>query len=61
MNELPRIKDANNGLFRRVKVIAFPEREKEKQDEQVKEQIKQEGSGILGIPRPGLRLNREQV
>jgi P4 family phage/plasmid primase-like protien len=57
MNELPRVKDAYNGLFRRVKVISFPTLAVEP-DPAVKEAIKAEGAGILNWALEGLtRLN----
>jgi putative DNA primase/helicase len=60
MNELPRIRDANNGLFRRVKVVAFPELAEDKRDERVKEAIKTEGAGILVWSLEGLRRLNER-
>lgn len=59
MNELPRVPDANNGLFRRVKVIHFPPRDEANRDPSVKEAIKGEGAGILNWALEGLhRLRR---
>jgi putative DNA primase/helicase len=59
MNELPRVPSANDGLFRRVKVIEIepvPERER---DPEVKKNIKGEGAGILNWALDGLeRLRR---
>lgn len=46
MNEMPRVGDASNGLFRRVYVIPFQKLSKPK-DEKLKENIQGEGSGIL--------------
>ena len=54
MNDLPRIKDANSGLFRRVKVVPFP-RLRVPPDPGVKERIKGEGPGILVWGLDGLR------
>jgi putative DNA primase/helicase len=54
MNEFPRVPDSGNGLFRRVKVIEFPNRPEEQRDESVKEKIKTEGSGILNWALAGL-------
>ncbi len=59
MNDLPRVKDANSGLFRRVKVVAFP-RLRGKPDPQVKERIKAEGAGILNWALEGLHRLRER-
>ena len=53
MNELPRVPDAGNGLFRRVKVVKFPPLA-DTPDPKVKEQIKQEGAGILNWALAGL-------
>lgn len=53
MNEMPRIPDAGDGLFRRVKVIKFPKLGSEA-DPKVKETIKTEGAGILNWALEGL-------
>lgn len=59
MNELPRVKDPGNGLFRRIKVIQFPPLDESKKDPKVKEAIKTEGAGILNCALDGLdRLKR---
>ena len=54
MNELPRIADAGDGIFRRVKVIKFPALADEDRDPAIKEAIKGEGSGILNWAIDGL-------
>ena len=54
MNELPRIADAGDGIFRRVKVIKFPALDEGDRDPNVKEVIKTEGSGILNWAIDGL-------
>jgi putative DNA primase/helicase len=59
MNDLPRVKDANSGLFRRVKVVAFPKL-RDKPDPGVKERIKTEGAGILNWALEGLHRLRER-
>lgn len=59
MNDLPRVKDANSGLFRRVKFLAFP-RLQGKPDPEVKERIKAEGAGILNWALEGLHRLRER-
>jgi putative DNA primase/helicase len=59
MNELPRVKDANDGLFRRVKVVEFPELAVAR-DPEVKEAIKGEGAGILTWALEGLRRLNER-
>jgi putative DNA primase/helicase len=55
MNELPRVREAGNGLFRRVKVISFPGMADKDRDRKVKETIKLEGAGILNWALTGLR------
>jgi len=58
LNDLPRIAEAGSGLFRRVKVVAFPPMEESARDPFVKEAIKAEGAGILNWAIEGLqRLN----
>jgi putative DNA primase/helicase len=59
MNELPRVADANSGLFRRVKVVGFPQLPEEKRDPEIKRLIEGEGAGILNWALEGLqRLNQ---
>jgi P4 family phage/plasmid primase-like protien len=53
MNDMPRVPDAGNGLFRRVKVIKFPKLG-EDADPKVKETIETEGAGILNWALAGL-------
>jgi putative DNA primase/helicase len=59
MNELPRVKDANDGLFRRVKVVEFPKLAGEP-DPGVKEAVMGEGAGILTWALEGLRRLNER-
>ncbi len=59
MNELPRVGETNSGLFRRVKVIAFPKL-KNKRAPEIKKQIKEEGAGILVWALEGLYRLRER-
>ena len=59
MNTLPRIKDANSGLFRRVKVVSFPPLRVER-DPTLKDKIKAEAPGILNWALEGLRRLRER-
>jgi phage/plasmid-associated DNA primase len=47
INELPRIPSANDGLFRRVKVVEIEPIPKGERDPEIKERIKEEGAGIL--------------
>jgi putative DNA primase/helicase len=59
MNELPRVADATSGLFRRVKVVGFPELSEDKRDPEIKRLIEGEGAGILNWALEGLhRLNQ---
>jgi putative DNA primase/helicase len=60
MNELPRIAEANSGLFRRVKVIQFPPLEEGERDPEVKRGIEGEGAGILNWAIEGLRRLQER-
>jgi P4 family phage/plasmid primase-like protien len=60
MNELPRVADANSGLFRRVKVVAFPQLPESERDPQIKRHIEQEGAGILNWALRGLRSLKER-
>lgn len=60
MNELPRVKDPNNGLFRRAKIVEFPARAEGDRDETVKEAIKTEGAGILNWALDGLARLKER-
>jgi len=58
MNELPRIAETSSGLFRRVKVVKFPELLASQRDPDLKEAIATEGAGILNWALDGLaRLN----
>jgi putative DNA primase/helicase len=54
MNELPRVADANSGLFRRVKVVGFPALAEEERDPKIKHAIEQEGAAILNWALEGL-------
>jgi P4 family phage/plasmid primase-like protien len=54
MNELPRVGDSSDGLFRRVKVIPFPPLAVAK-DTTVKDAIRREGPGILNWALAGLQ------
>lgn len=57
MNELPRIASTTSGIFRRVKVLEFPDPEGERRPE-VKQYVRDEGPGILNWALEGLdRLN----
>jgi P4 family phage/plasmid primase-like protien len=59
MNELPRVADANSGLFRRVKVVKFAQIPEHQRDPVVKRDIQAEGAGILNWALKGLeRLRR---
>ena len=52
MNDLPRITDPNNGIFRRAKIIHLPKIEKK--DPTVKMRVVTEGAGILNWALDGL-------
>jgi putative DNA primase/helicase len=54
MNELPRVADANSGLFRRVKVVTFPTLAENERDPEIKHTIETEGAGILNWALEGL-------
>jgi len=59
MNDLPRISDAGNGLFRRVKVVKFSPLQGAP-DPEIKETIKTEGAGILNWALEGLARLRKR-
>jgi putative DNA primase/helicase len=59
MNDLPRVGDANSGLFRRVKVVPFPKLEKEPERD-LKDKVKAEGAGILNWALEGLWRLKER-
>jgi len=59
MNGLPRVGDANSGLFRRVKVVTFL-RLGTKPDPKIKKQIGAEAAGIMNWALVGLRRLRER-
>lgn len=59
MNDLPRIANTTSGIFRRVKVVEFPEPEGERLPE-VKQYIRDEGPGILNWALEGLARLRER-
>lgn len=54
MEGLPAINDANDGMFRRVKIVEFPERDKGDIIPEIKEEIAREGAGILNWALAGL-------
>src|SRR5215210_2689684 len=60
MNELPRVADANSGLFRRVKVVAFPALAEDERDPKIKRAIETEGAGILNWALEGLQRLKER-
>lgn len=60
MNELPRVGDANSGIFRRVKVVSFPSMPPEERNPEIKERIKDEGPGILVWALEGLARLRDR-
>lgn len=54
MNDLPNITSANDGIFRRVHIVEFAARPKSKVVTSLKDQIMQEGAGILNWALEGL-------
>jgi putative DNA primase/helicase len=60
MNELPRVADANSGLFRRVKVVKFPALPFDERDPEIKRVIEEEGAGILNWALEGLGRLQER-
>ncbi len=60
MNELPRVPSANDGLFRRVKVIEIEPIPEAERDPEIKEAIKTEGAGILNWALDGLQRLRKR-
>ena len=58
MNELPRVKGAGNGVFRRVKVVTFPAIPEHERRAELKELVKTEAAGILNWALEGLRRLR---
>jgi putative DNA primase/helicase len=60
MNELPRVADANSGLFRRVKVVTFPALVENERDPKIKRAIETEGAGILNWALEGLQRLKER-
>lgn len=61
MNELPRVGEANNGLFRRVKVVEFRNLPEGARNPNVKKEIQTEGKGILNWALAGLNRLREET
>ena len=59
MNDLPRVGEANSGLFRRVKVVSFPDLMVEP-DRGLKSRIRAEAPGILNWALAGLRRLKER-
>jgi putative DNA primase/helicase len=60
MNELPRVPSANDGLFRRVKVIEIDPIPEGERDPEIKEKIREEGAGILNWALEGLARLRKR-
>jgi putative DNA primase/helicase len=59
MNDFPRVSDANNGIFRRVKVVNFPAVPEDRRCPGLKNAIAEEGAGVLNWALAGLaRLQR---
>jgi putative DNA primase/helicase len=60
MNELPRVSESNSGLFRRVKVLRFPDLPEDRRDPSIKAAVKSEAAGILNWALDGLARLRER-
>lgn len=60
MNSLPRVADAQDGLFRRVKIVTFEKITYTQRDETLKERIALEGAGILNWALEGLKRLQER-
>lgn len=60
MNKLPRVADAGDGLFRRVRVVKFEPLPQHNRDPEIKENIKNEGPGILNWALVGLDRLRKR-
>jgi putative DNA primase/helicase len=60
MNELPRVGNSDDGLFRRVRVLPIPEIPEGERDPQVKANVQQSGAGILVWALEGLRRLRKR-
>jgi putative DNA primase/helicase len=60
MNELPRISSANDGIFRRVKLLKMAPIPADQRDPEIKERIKLEGAGILNWALDGLERLSER-
>lgn len=60
MNTLPRIPNAEDGLFRRVKVLEFPAIAEARRDPTLKDRITHEGAGILNWALEGLSRLRDR-
>jgi P4 family phage/plasmid primase-like protien len=60
MNDVPRLPSANDGLFRRVKVVEIDPIPESERDPGIKEVIKVEGAGILVWALEGLRRLRQR-
>lgn len=58
MNELPRVKGASNGIFRRVKVVTFPTIPEHERRPELKEAVQTEAAGILNWALEGLKRLR---
>lgn len=55
MNDFPRVSNANDGLFRRVKVVQFPAIPENEREPGLKEALAHEGAGILNWALEGLK------
>jgi putative DNA primase/helicase len=60
MNELPRVANTMDGIFRRVKVLELPEIPEAERDPAVKEDVKTSGAAILNWALEGLQRLRNR-
>jgi P4 family phage/plasmid primase-like protien len=58
MNEVPRVGNPDDGLYRRVKILSIPEIPEKQRDPQVKEGVKAAGAAILNWALDGLERLR---
>jgi putative DNA primase/helicase len=60
MNELPRFRNSDDGIFRRVKILELPEIPKGERDPEVKRSVEGSGAAILNWALTGLDRLRER-
>jgi P4 family phage/plasmid primase-like protien len=60
MNEVPRVGNPDDGIFRRVKILSIPEIPEEDQDPEIKEIVERSGAAILNWALEGLDRLQER-